>query len=210
MKVVYVAGPYTAPNAWERELNVRAEESMAMEVAKLGAMPLCPHTNTRFFDGTLTPEFWNEGTLELLRVCHAMIVLPGAEAKSTGVRREVAEAKVRDIPTFRTLGGLASWLVPEKASDPSVVSEKFVFIVNGVDVVREVMSFDVQTLEAPFKNMIASVMIETGNIERPVAGWEVRQGSGELIDVDRTVKEIAVVLGKDRRVFLSLKAGAGG
>jgi len=31
-----------------------------------------------------------------------------------------------------------------------------------------------------------------------------------LIDVDRTVKETAVVLGSDRRVFLSLKAGAGG
>ena len=49
MKVVYIAGPYTAPDAWQRELNIRAAEMMAMEVAKLGAMPLCPHTNTRFF-----------------------------------------------------------------------------------------------------------------------------------------------------------------
>ena len=116
MKVVYVAGPFTAPNAWERELNVRAAENYAMEVAKMGAMPLCPHTNTRFFEGTCTPEFWYEGTLELLRRCDTMIVLP-TWLKSVGTRREFDEAGKLALPVHHNLQSLSEWLEKWKGRD---------------------------------------------------------------------------------------------
>lgn len=76
----------------------RAEEA-ALEVAKQGYMPLCPHTNTRFFDGLLTPEFWLEGTQELLKRCDAVLVLEGWE-QSEGTKEEIELAKELRMPIF--------------------------------------------------------------------------------------------------------------
>jgi hypothetical protein len=109
MKVVYVAGRFRAPTAWNIEQNVRRAEELALEVCKLGAMALCPHTNTRFFQGTLPDAFWLEGTTELLRRCDAVMLTPGWE-ESAGSRGEKAEAEKRGMPVFHDLGELAAWL----------------------------------------------------------------------------------------------------
>jgi nucleoside 2-deoxyribosyltransferase len=107
--VVYVAGPFTAPNAWEVHRNVCRAESLALAVAEAGAMPLCPHTNTQHFHGTLPPAFWYDGTLELLRRCDAIILVPGWEA-SKGTQEEVVEAKRRGMPVFERVEELKAWL----------------------------------------------------------------------------------------------------
>jgi hypothetical protein len=99
MKVVYIAGPFTASTHWQIELNVRHAESWALFVATCGAMPLCPHTNTRFFHGLLTPEFWYEGTIELLKRADAVLMVQGWEL-SVGCRRERDEALKTDKPVF--------------------------------------------------------------------------------------------------------------
>jgi len=82
---------------------------VAFGVAELGAMPLCPHTNTRFFDGTLSGHFWLEGTLELMRRCDAVIFVPGWE-RSEGSCRERQVAEDSGIPCFDDLEGLGAWL----------------------------------------------------------------------------------------------------
>ncbi len=112
MKVVYIAGPFRGENSWLVEQNVRRAERLAMQVALRGAMPLCPHTNTRFFNGTLPDEFWLDGTLELLRRCDAVSLVGGWE-KSAGARGEVEEAKRLGIPVFKTLYRLERWLANE-------------------------------------------------------------------------------------------------
>jgi nucleoside 2-deoxyribosyltransferase len=109
MKLIYVAGPYRADNAWEVEQNIRRAEELAFRVAEAGAMPACPHTMTRYWDGTLTDEFWLEGTLELLRRCDA-VVLVHDWGRSVGTRGELAEAQRLDIPVFYSLLGLTEWL----------------------------------------------------------------------------------------------------
>lgn len=111
MKVVYIAGRFTAPTAWEIEQNVRRAEALAAEVAQLGAMPLCPHTNSRFFFGLIgtTAEFWYDGTLELLRRCDALILVPGWEG-STGTAAEREEAWRLKIPQFHYMTALKDWL----------------------------------------------------------------------------------------------------
>jgi nucleoside 2-deoxyribosyltransferase len=111
MRVVYVAGPYTAPNAWVREQNIRRAEEVGFLVAESGAMPLIPHANTRFFDGLQTPEFWYEGTLELLRRCDAVIVVEGYEF-SRGTKAEIAEADRLGLPVFlpHEYGRLRAWV----------------------------------------------------------------------------------------------------
>jgi hypothetical protein len=107
MKVVFVCGPFTAHNAWDIECNIRRAEEVAYHVAMVGASPLCPHANTRFFEGTMTPEFWYSATMELMKRCDALITVEGWE-RSKGARREIDEAGHR--PVFNTIGALDSWL----------------------------------------------------------------------------------------------------
>jgi len=109
MRVVYVAGPFRGPHAWAIEQNIRRAEEAGFEVAKLGAMPLIPHTNTRYFHGALPDQFWLDGTVELLYRCDAALFIEGWE-NSSGSRNEYEECKRRGIPAFTTLQELAVWL----------------------------------------------------------------------------------------------------
>lgn len=114
MKVVYVAGPLFGPNDWEIRRHIHRAASLGYEVAKLGAYPVIPHTNTgSVFIGTKTPEFWYEGTLELLRRCDAVILVLGWE-DSKGSRAEFDEAKRLNMPVFTRVDELKTWLVESK------------------------------------------------------------------------------------------------
>lgn len=92
MKVAYIAGPFSAPTSWQVMLHVIEAKKLALEVAWLGAMPLCPHGNTESFHGTVTEEFWYEGTMELLKRCDA-IVMHYSWIHSKGSKREHDYAK---------------------------------------------------------------------------------------------------------------------
>jgi len=109
MKLVFIAGPFRAENAWDVECNIRRAEEVAFAVANLGAMPVCPHTNTRYFNGTLTDQFWIDGTREMMRRCDAVMLVSGW-SKSSGTLGEIAEAARRDMPVFEYLGALKLWL----------------------------------------------------------------------------------------------------
>lgn len=115
MKVAYIAGKFRGRTAWEIECNVRRAEGVALEVARLGIMPLCPHTNTRFFHGECDDEFWLEGTLELLRRCDCIVMVP-VWRDSSGARKEYIEARRLRLRAFHSIAGLAVWLAnPEDA-----------------------------------------------------------------------------------------------
>jgi hypothetical protein len=105
MKVVFIAGPFRASTPWKIEQNIRKAETLSLEVAYAGFMPLCPHTNTRFFDGECSDQFWLEGTSELLRRCDALLTVKGWE-DSIGARAEVTLAKGEKIPIFHSLEDL--------------------------------------------------------------------------------------------------------
>jgi nucleoside 2-deoxyribosyltransferase len=97
--IIYVAGPFRGKNAWEVEENIRRAERAGFSLAERGFMPLIPHCNTRFFNGTLTDEFWLEGTLELLKRCDAVFLVDGW-SNSQGTQKEVEEAKKLGIPVY--------------------------------------------------------------------------------------------------------------
>lgn len=101
MKVAFVAGPYRGKTPWDVEQNVRRAECVAFEVARAGWMPLCPHTNTRFFDGTLDDDFWLLGTQELLRRCDAVVLVEGYEF-SSGTLAEIKLAEFLGIPVYHS------------------------------------------------------------------------------------------------------------
>jgi len=104
--VVYIAGPFRAETAWDVERNIRRAEELAHQVWMAGMVALCPHTNTRFFDGTGTDRLWLEGTLELLRRCDAVLFTPDWE-RSSGARAEKEEAERIGIPCLFSLEALS-------------------------------------------------------------------------------------------------------
>jgi hypothetical protein len=109
MKVVYVAGPFRGNSAWDIEQNIRRAETLALEVWRLGAACLCPHSNTRFFHNAAPDEVWLKGDLELLRRCDAMVLTEDWE-RSSGARAEALFAQENNIPVFLTLNALKIWL----------------------------------------------------------------------------------------------------
>lgn len=108
MKLIYVAGPFRGKDNWEIECNIRRAETLALEVWRIGCAVICPHCNTRFFQGAAPDEVWLEGDLEILRRCDAMILTPDWE-RSSGARAEREEAIRLGIPVFYDIGDLQRW-----------------------------------------------------------------------------------------------------
>ncbi|TXH14484.1 MAG: DUF4406 domain-containing protein [Hyphomicrobiaceae bacterium] len=112
MKVIYIAGPFRGPTAWAIEQNVRRAETLALKVWQLGAVALCPHTNTRLFDKEADDIVFLDGTMELLRRCDAVLLTDDWQ-KSSGARAEVEEARSLKRPVFANIHDLHSWLLGE-------------------------------------------------------------------------------------------------
>jgi nucleoside 2-deoxyribosyltransferase len=102
LQVVYIAGPYRGPTAWRIAENIRDAERAALEVARAGFVPLCPHSMTAHFHGELTEEYWLAATLELMRRCDA-VLLVGDWKGSAGATAERAEAQRLGIPVYESI-----------------------------------------------------------------------------------------------------------
>ena len=99
MKLIYIAGPYTADTTWGIVQNIRKAEQAALEYWRKGYAVICPHKNTALFDGAAPDGTWLEGDLEMLRRCDALVRLPDWH-NSPGARREVKEARELGIPIW--------------------------------------------------------------------------------------------------------------
>lgn len=91
------------------ELNIREAETLALEVWRAGAACICPHTNTRFYQGTAPDDVWLDGDISILLRCDAVLCTPRWHS-SEGAKREVAVAVAKGIPVFFSLGRLVEWI----------------------------------------------------------------------------------------------------
>lgn len=108
MKVVYIAGRFRGMNAYAVHKNCNAAEDMAYKVWSAGLVALCPHNNTRHFDGCLTDAVWLTGDLELLKRCDAMILVDGWK-QSNGALAERDFALACGLPVFEHFVDLIAW-----------------------------------------------------------------------------------------------------
>lgn len=109
MRVVYVAGPFRGPDHWAIEQNIRRAEELALEVWKSGAAALCPHMNTRHFQGVLPDDVWLRGDLALLHKCDAVIMTTDWK-RSAGATEEHSYALRHGIPILYSIHDLKNWL----------------------------------------------------------------------------------------------------
>ena len=115
MKVIYIAGSYRAPTAWEIEQNIRRAEALALEVWQTGAVALCPHAMTRYYQNApgTNDALWLRGMLEFMRRSDALLIVPGSE-DSHGTRVEISQAGER--PVFHRIEDLSAWLLENESS----------------------------------------------------------------------------------------------
>lgn len=111
IRLVYVAGPYTGANRAAVEANIANAVKLGLDVARLGACPVIPHSNTSHpqFEEIQDYEFWIKATLVLMLKCDAVVTTEDWE-RSQGARGEVRAARGRGIPVFNTLEELRIWL----------------------------------------------------------------------------------------------------
>ncbi len=94
MKVIYVAGKYTADTEWGIWNNIEHASGAARKLWLDGWAVICPHKNTAFFGGKdeAHRDIWLAGDLELLRRCDAIYMLGGWE-NSEGAKAELKLAE---------------------------------------------------------------------------------------------------------------------
>lgn len=113
--VIYVAGPFRGPSAWAIEQNIRVAEEWSLEIWRAGGAALCPHCNTRFFQGAAPDEVWLDGDIAILEKCDAIFMVPGW-TNSTGACAELAHARKCGIRKFESLSMLRQWIKDFRAN----------------------------------------------------------------------------------------------
>ena len=76
------------------------------------------------------------------------------------------------------------------------------FIVNGQPVLVKAI------VDAPIRLAVKDALEDSGNSGQPFDNWELRDASGQIIDFDKEIGDL--VLDKNTKFFLNLKAGVGG
>lgn len=76
MPVVYLAGPYRGANENEVYRNIQTAREYAVKLWHQGYTVLCPHLNTAFMGGVVSDSIFIAGTMELLKRCDYICMLP--------------------------------------------------------------------------------------------------------------------------------------
>ncbi|HTJ17788.1 MAG TPA: DUF1937 family protein [Steroidobacteraceae bacterium] len=109
--LVYIAGPFSGADRGAVEANIHRAALRGVEVAKLGACPIVPHSNTSLpeYEHVQPYKFWIAATLEMMRRCDALLTVDGWEL-SSGARGEVNAMQKMGKPVFHDLDHLRMWL----------------------------------------------------------------------------------------------------
>ena len=75
-------------------------------------------------------------------------------------------------------------------------------VVNGQPVMEKA------SLDEQVEEVVARALKESGNSGQPIANWELRDDSGQIIEMGKKIRDLGIKEGA--KFFLNLKAGVGG
>ncbi len=79
---------------------------------------------------------------------------------------------------------------------------EFTIVVNGQPVAVKVNRYD------EIGEAVSQALKESGNSGQPIGNWELRNDSGQIIDIEKKIADSDIKEGVT--LFLNLKAGVGG
>lgn len=109
--LAYIAGPFSGPDDDAIDANIQRAVDLAVQVAELGLVPVCPHANTadRRFRKMHSYEFWIGATLRMLDVCDIIVMTDDWE-RSSGARGEHEHADSWGTEIFYSIDELRAWV----------------------------------------------------------------------------------------------------
>lgn len=107
MYKIYVAGSISDPNVLMVLENIRIGQRASVKLLLKGYAPFVPFLDYQLFlqlrdDEEISLASIQAYSMEWLKVCDAIFVLPNAE-NSTGTQREISQAIQWDIPIFTSI-----------------------------------------------------------------------------------------------------------
>lgn len=101
MNTVYVAGPYSAPDSWQREQNIRAAEFVSFDLMRRAGpvAVICVHSMARYWYGAITEAEAIAADDELLLRSDAVVLVTGWW-RSKGTQAEIRLAQANGIPVY--------------------------------------------------------------------------------------------------------------
>jgi hypothetical protein len=100
MKLAYVSGKYTDNRGPVfAELNICYAAEVAIKLWSLGIAVICPHTNTKHFDGATDYETFLDGDMLMIDKCDLMVMVDNWST-SSGAKLERDRAISKNIPVF--------------------------------------------------------------------------------------------------------------
>jgi len=122
IRLIYVAGRFNADTGLARRDHVTHAMRHAAWVLRQfgvqGLYPVVPHAQGEHLVGIGAEHIHYAGTLEIMRRCQAVLVVPGWEA-SKGTLAEIKEADTLGLPVFfagqpHTEAEIREWLRPRE------------------------------------------------------------------------------------------------
>lgn len=113
---IYVAGKFTDDSAFKVLNNMRIGIEHSIEIFKLGHAPFCPWLDYQFIlmgGGDIPCERMYANSIEWLKVCDAVFLLPGWES-SNGTQKEVEIARELGLSIYHDLRDLPKVMKNEK------------------------------------------------------------------------------------------------
>lgn len=103
IRIAAVIGPYSAPDSWRREENIRVAEMVATAVMDApGWASVCVHTMSRHWHGYVTEDKAIAWSLELVRRSDAVVLVWGWQ-QSRGTIGEIRLAIELGMPIYACL-----------------------------------------------------------------------------------------------------------
>ena len=121
MKVIYVAGKYSASTWSGIEDNIRKAEAAALKLVAAGWAVICPHKNTAHWE-VYDFFLWIDMDLEILRRCDAVFMLDGFQ-QSEGAMREFAEACNQKLEVYYEEDGIPC---PDAEGSPDLPEDAYI------------------------------------------------------------------------------------
>ena len=110
LKLIYIAGAYNGPNIIACLDNMRRGQKLAYDVLKAGYSPFCCFVDYHFsLIGETSIEEYYRYSMNFLKVCDAVLVVPENHETSVGTQNELKVARSLGIPIFMSLDELISY-----------------------------------------------------------------------------------------------------